>query len=175
MQSLWSRNKKLFDSWVLWGSCTQWWQPWHISWSNIPMQTKFSLLKWPIPDLIFFYTSLVLTRRICLTIKSFFSKGSFPLFSWTSGLIQEWYCQKKLEGTDTVVTAIEGERKLEIILHFYGKMLNPRFFMTKKQILRKDTIHKEMWKRLKGYCKSNLIEQKCLIAFYWLYMWSFFF
>ena len=123
----------------------------------------------------FFYTSLVLTRRICLTIKSFFSKGSFPLFSWTSGLIQGWYCQKKLEGTDTVVTAIEGERKLEIILHFYGKMLNPRFFMTKKQILRKDTIHKEMWKRLKGYCKSNLIEQKCWIAFYWLYMWSFFF
>ena len=37
----------------------------------------------------------VLTRRICLTIKSFFSWWSFPLFSWLNCLIQGWYCREK--------------------------------------------------------------------------------
>ena len=38
----------------------------------------------------------VLTRRICWTIKSFFSWWSFPLFSWPWCLIQGWYCKEKL-------------------------------------------------------------------------------
>ena len=36
----------------------------------------------------------VLTWRICLTIKSFFSWWSFAVqFSWTSCVIQRWYCK----------------------------------------------------------------------------------
>ena len=37
----------------------------------------------------------VLTRRICLTIKSFFSWWSFSLFSWPSCLIQRVNCREK--------------------------------------------------------------------------------
>ena len=41
----------------------------------------------------------VLTRRICLTIKSFFSCWSFPLFSQPSCLILGWYCEEKLDAS----------------------------------------------------------------------------
>ena len=40
-----------------------------------------------------------LTRRICLSIKSFFSWWSFTLFSCTYFLIQGWYCMEKLAAT----------------------------------------------------------------------------
>ena len=39
----------------------------------------------------------MLTRRICLTIKSFFTWWSFPLFSWPYCLIQGWYCEENLD------------------------------------------------------------------------------
>ena len=39
----------------------------------------------------------VLTRRICLTIKHFFTWGSFLLFSWHQYVIQWWYCKEKLD------------------------------------------------------------------------------
>ena len=39
----------------------------------------------------------VLTRRICLAMKSFFSWWSFPLFSWPYSMIQGWYCKEKLD------------------------------------------------------------------------------
>ena len=41
----------------------------------------------------------VLTRRICLTIKSFFSWISFRLFSWPQCLIQGLYCKEKLDAS----------------------------------------------------------------------------
>ena len=41
----------------------------------------------------------VLTRRICLTIKSFFTWWSFPLFSWPYCLIQGWYCEENLDSS----------------------------------------------------------------------------
>ena len=41
----------------------------------------------------------VLTGRICLTIKSFFSCWSFPLFSWHWCVIQWWYCKEKLDAS----------------------------------------------------------------------------
>ena len=37
----------------------------------------------------------VLTCRMCLTIKSFFSCKSFPLFLWPSRLIQGWFQKGK--------------------------------------------------------------------------------
>ena len=44
------------------------------------------------------YTFLsILTRRICLTIKSFIGWWSFPLFSWPQCAIQGWYCKEKLD------------------------------------------------------------------------------
>ena len=39
----------------------------------------------------------VLTRRICLTIRSYFSRWSFPLFLWPHYVIQGWYCKEKLD------------------------------------------------------------------------------
>ena len=41
--------------------------------------------------------STVLARRICLTIKRFFSWLSFPLFPWPYCLIQGWYWKEKLD------------------------------------------------------------------------------
>ena len=38
-----------------------------------------------------------LIRRICLTIKSFFSWWLFPLFSWPWCVIQGWYREEKLD------------------------------------------------------------------------------
>ena len=44
------------------------------------------------------YTFLkMLTRRICLTIESFFSWSSFPLFLCPSCVIRTRYCKEKLE------------------------------------------------------------------------------
>ena len=39
----------------------------------------------------------MLTRRICLPIKSFFSCWSFPRFSWSWWVTQGWYCREKLD------------------------------------------------------------------------------
>ena len=39
----------------------------------------------------------VLTRRICLNIKSFFSWWSFLLISWPWCVIRGWYCKEKLD------------------------------------------------------------------------------
>ena len=39
----------------------------------------------------------MLTRRICLKVKSFFNWRSFPLFFWPRCLVQGWYCKEKLD------------------------------------------------------------------------------
>ena len=44
------------------------------------------------------YTSpKVLTKRICLTIRSFLSWWSFPIFLRSKCLIQGWHCKEKIE------------------------------------------------------------------------------
>ena len=43
------------------------------------------------------YKSMVLTRGICLIIKSFFGWYSLSLFSWPWFVMQEWYCKEKLD------------------------------------------------------------------------------
>ena len=45
------------------------------------------------------YFPMELTRRICLTIRSFLNYRSFPLFSWPLHLTQGWYCKEKLEAS----------------------------------------------------------------------------
>ena len=44
----------------------------------------------------------VLIRRFCRTIKSFCAWWSFPLFSWPQCLIQEWYCEEKLDASHSL-------------------------------------------------------------------------
>ena len=39
----------------------------------------------------------MLTRRICLPIKSFFRLWSYPLFSWPYRVIQGWYWKEKFD------------------------------------------------------------------------------
>ena len=41
---------------------------------------------------------MVMTRRICLTIRSFLNWQSFPLFPLSSWFVQGWYCKEKLDG-----------------------------------------------------------------------------
>ena len=41
----------------------------------------------------------MLKRRICFTIKTFFSWWSSPLFSWPRCLIQEWYCKENSDAS----------------------------------------------------------------------------
>ena len=45
----------------------------------------------------------MLIRRICFSIKSFFSWWSFPLFSWPSCLIQGLYCREKCKSRFTSI------------------------------------------------------------------------
>ena len=51
----------------------------------------------------------VLTRRIWLLIKSFFHWWSFPLFSWPWCMIQEWFCNEKLDAGHS--KGLKGWRK----------------------------------------------------------------
>ena len=51
----------------------------------------------------------VLTRRICLKIKSFISWWSFPWFSWPRCVIQGWYCKEKLKAGQGILG--EGKRR----------------------------------------------------------------
>ena len=41
----------------------------------------------------------VLTRRICLTIYSFYCWWSFPFFLWPFCVIWGWYCKEKLDAS----------------------------------------------------------------------------
>ena len=45
---------------------------------------------------------MILTRRICLTIRSFLNKQSYVLFSWPILFIQGWYCKEKLEASHSL-------------------------------------------------------------------------
>ena len=46
---------------------------------------------------VLFTFLMLLTRRICLAIRSFLNWWSFPLFSSPIHLIQGWHCMEKLE------------------------------------------------------------------------------
>ena len=54
----------------------------------------------------------VLTRRICLTVKSFFCCWPFSLFSWPQYVIYRWYCKEKLDASQS----LEGKRLILILL-----------------------------------------------------------
>ena len=49
-----------------------------------------------VPTVLYIFPK-VLTRRICLTIKSFFSWWLVPLFLWPWCVIQGWYREEKLD------------------------------------------------------------------------------
>ena len=63
---------------------------------------------------------VVMTRRICLTIRSFLNWDSFTLFSWPKHFIQGWYCKEKLGARHSY--ALKGELQLcncgKLIKHF---------------------------------------------------------
>ena len=60
-------------------------KPWHLS---VSIHILYTVLQ---------TFPLVLTRRICLTINSFFSWWSFPVFLCPSCAIRGWYCKEKLD------------------------------------------------------------------------------
>ena len=90
----WVNTDKRFFTWALpkfWVTHDQ--QPGHflnLLHPNISMHILHTVL----------YTFLVvLTRRIYLKIKSFFSWWSFSLFSWPQCVIQGWYCKENLDAS----------------------------------------------------------------------------
>ena len=71
--------------------------------------------------------TMVLTKRISLTIKSFFSWGSFPLFSWYWCMIQWWYCKENFK-LPFVCSLVTGTSDLVRILVIHCAMPRvPRF------------------------------------------------
>ena len=65
-------------------------------------QYKISFLNALHPDISMYILHIILftflklqTRRICLTINSFFNWWSIPQFSWPLCLIQGWHCNEK--------------------------------------------------------------------------------
>ena len=70
---------------------------WFISlWQHVfdPSHPKISM---HILHTVLYTRPKVLTKRICLTINSFFNWWSFLPFSWPQHLIQWWYCKEKLD------------------------------------------------------------------------------
>ena len=60
-------------------------------WFNLCLNISMHIL-----DTVFHTFPQVLTRRIWLGLKNFFSWWSFHLFSWPWYVIQGWYCKEKL-------------------------------------------------------------------------------
>ena len=80
--------------------------------STLKQSTLLKMWSWPqhfnllqseismhILQTVFYTFHQVLTRRICLMIKSFFSWWSFPLFSWLNSLILGWCCKERLDAS----------------------------------------------------------------------------
>ena len=68
--------------------------------SCFPFKFQFTPQHWcPCSPHYSLYFPMELTRRICLTIRSFLNYWSFPLFSWPLHLTQGWYCKEKLEAS----------------------------------------------------------------------------
>ena len=59
----------------------------------------------------------MLTRRICLTIKSFFTWWSFPLFSWPYCLIQGWYCEENLDSSHSHLYLLDNFLLIQVLIN----------------------------------------------------------
>ena len=59
----------------------------------------------------------VLTRRICLTVKSFFTWWSFPLFSWPYCLIQGWYCEENLDSSHSHLYLLDKFLLIQVFIN----------------------------------------------------------
>ena len=66
----------------------------------------------------------VLTRRICLKVKSFFCCWSFSLFSWPQCVILRWYCKEKLDASQS----LEGKGLILINPSEWRGELREKFF-----------------------------------------------
>ena len=80
--------------------------------STLKQSTLLKMWSWPqhfnllqseismhILQTVFYTFRQVLTRRICLMIKSFFRWWSFSLFSWLNSLILGWCCKERLDAS----------------------------------------------------------------------------
>ena len=68
----------------------------HVLWTLNPSHPNISM---HILHTVLFTFPNVMKRRICLTIKRFFSRLSSPLFSWPKCLIHGWYWKEKLDAS----------------------------------------------------------------------------
>ena len=78
---------------------------WHGAFNLLQLKISMHIL------LTVLYTfTRVLTRRICLTIKGFFSWWSFPVFSWLWCVIQGRYCTEKLAACRSLSSGLEEKQ-----------------------------------------------------------------
>ena len=89
----------------------------------------------------------VLTRRICLTIKSFFGHWSFPLFSLPKYLIQGWYCEEKLDASHSlflyipeIAAYVLNDIWMLTVLHHGNFLLNQFKIITWKNQNKKNSL-----------------------------------
>ena len=83
---------------------------------------------------LFHTISKVLKRRICLTIKSFFTWWTFPLFSWPLCLIQGWYWEEKFDASYTwwsnVNSTVSRKKKQCLLKWNFSVICIIRVFLT---------------------------------------------
>ena len=69
------------------------------NWLHDVFNPLHSNIRMHILQTVLYIFPYVLARRICLTIKRFFSWLSFPLFSWPQCVTQGWYWIEKLDAS----------------------------------------------------------------------------
>ena len=100
----------------------------------------------------------VLTRRICLTIKSLFSWWSFPLFLWLKCVIQGWYCREHLDANyQKVLLGVKGwSREWTSALSYMVDEVSLKGSLLSKS----QTIISLVFRMVKRICTWNKISTK---------------
>ena len=96
----------------------------------------------------------VLTRRICLTVKSLFCCWPFSLFSWPQCVIQRWYSKEMLDASQS----LEGKGLIIINPSGWRGELRVNFFPINNKT---SIIHPKLWM----WSESKHFTCSCLSRF----------
>ena len=100
---------------------------------------------------------MILTRRICLTIRNFLNWWSFPLFLWPLHLIHGWYCEEKLEANHSQgLKGLKG-RHITIVVKIFRVTTN-LMLSTLKDILAPGSSNND-------FCVYFSLQKACLHGF----------
>ena len=106
----------------------------------------------------------VLTRRICSTIRNYFSRWSFLLFLWPHCVIQGWYCKEKLDVSHSWDQTVTCMLLLTSYFCFYFQRWRESFVSTFWDSINPKVIFGTWYQIIKGiFCCSLYI----FAAFVW--------